>query len=224
LGNRHGGDRKSTSAIAELDRSPKGNSIDIAAKRAGFASTESYERTKTVVKPPLEVFAEFAETSSALFAFERAAQKKSGRQSPGAPVHAAGSSGTMQSHIVVAIAQYRLAGELDERNVRRLRPALPAADEAKSHLGADRNRPQARPKRRDMEEHRFRLAGSPDQRSDESVSAPVVVRSNNSVHPSFSIPSKLIGLHDFSLEPGCSWLSGRDADALQRRGEPLQLA
>ena len=44
LGNRHGGDR-STAAIAALE---KGKSADIAAKRAGFKSAESFERAKTV--------------------------------------------------------------------------------------------------------------------------------------------------------------------------------
>jgi ParB/RepB/Spo0J family partition protein len=44
LGNRHGGDR-STAAIAALE---KGKSADIAAKRAGFKSAETFERVKTV--------------------------------------------------------------------------------------------------------------------------------------------------------------------------------
>lgn len=51
LGNRAGGDRKSTSAIAELDRrTDKGNTVDLAARRAGFKSAESFQRAKTVVE------------------------------------------------------------------------------------------------------------------------------------------------------------------------------
>jgi len=46
LGNRKG-QRSDLSAIAE--KLPKGNTVDLAAKRAGFKSTESYERAKTVV-------------------------------------------------------------------------------------------------------------------------------------------------------------------------------
>ena len=45
---RHGGDRKSRAADAALD--PKGKTADIAAKRAGFGSAETYERAKTVVE------------------------------------------------------------------------------------------------------------------------------------------------------------------------------
>jgi ParB family chromosome partitioning protein len=48
LGNRHGGNRKSTSANAELDRLPKGNTVDLAARRAGFKSAETFERARTV--------------------------------------------------------------------------------------------------------------------------------------------------------------------------------
>jgi hypothetical protein len=48
LGGRHGGNRKSRAAIAPLDY-PSGKSVDIAAKKAGFDSTETYLRTKQVV-------------------------------------------------------------------------------------------------------------------------------------------------------------------------------
>jgi ParB family chromosome partitioning protein len=47
LGNRHG-QRTDLSAIAE--ELPKGNTIDLAAKRAGFPSAETFERAKTVIE------------------------------------------------------------------------------------------------------------------------------------------------------------------------------
>jgi ParB family chromosome partitioning protein len=46
---RRGGDHKSKSAIAHID-SPNNRSVDLAAKRAGFESAESFERAKTVVQ------------------------------------------------------------------------------------------------------------------------------------------------------------------------------
>ena len=51
LGNRHGqrtDKRKDFSAIAE--ESPQGNTIDLAAKRAGFQSAETFERAKRVTE------------------------------------------------------------------------------------------------------------------------------------------------------------------------------
>jgi ParB family chromosome partitioning protein len=44
---RRGGDRRANSAIAE--NAPKGNTVDLAAKRAGFKSAETYERAKVAV-------------------------------------------------------------------------------------------------------------------------------------------------------------------------------
>jgi ParB family chromosome partitioning protein len=48
LPKRQGGDRRSSSANAEVEL--KGNSVDIAAKRAGFRSAETFERAKKVAE------------------------------------------------------------------------------------------------------------------------------------------------------------------------------
>jgi len=48
LGNRQSQGRPKVSANAETY--PKGNTVDIAAKKAGFASAESFERAKTVIE------------------------------------------------------------------------------------------------------------------------------------------------------------------------------
>jgi hypothetical protein len=47
MGKRHGGDRRSSHANAGFD---KGETVDLAARRAGFQSAETFERAKAVVE------------------------------------------------------------------------------------------------------------------------------------------------------------------------------
>jgi ParB-like chromosome segregation protein Spo0J len=48
--NRHGGDRRSSAAMATLDQSERGRSVDLVAKRVGFSSGDQYQRAKTVIE------------------------------------------------------------------------------------------------------------------------------------------------------------------------------